>query len=440
MAEVIQFGDNTQGAGEFPNNSDRALVSLFRSSHEGRAIHAYAYAGPTSTAGTNAKALIYTSVNGEPGTLVGVSSGGALPAGGGLADLGVIDCKLYAGTDYFVGLVCDNFTGYTAEDTTGGPYVSRMANPPTGLSYANPPSNFQTTLTNYTDVRFNVWVDVLVDSQQVRVPIITRLPKRWTKKPPFGTPIDRSYPLCRDLTLVDPMQTPMPYDILQRHLPFTSSPAVSVAGGPVLGTGQHFVAGGGATRRYNPVAIDGWTPRGATELTAAAIFRMKTPADPSAASAHEWLNCYRSGFTNFRLYSTRNSGDPRKFIWMVHDPLDVAHTVEIATLFALDDAKVHTMVGTFKQNEVLNVYLDGDQMTVGTPFNNTVNTETSPAIAVQTEHTNSQAFNDDVYLVCLWSRCLSDAEVRSFIANPWQIFTPQTPQLAKVANRRLVVR
>src|SRR6185369_10671840 len=99
------LGDQTRGTGRYPGAANRGAVSEVTSNVTGSLVRAWGYFDATSQVGASAKLVVYTSVNGAPGALVGSSSGGVVPSGGGKVDLGAISGQVVAGTKYFVGLV-----------------------------------------------------------------------------------------------------------------------------------------------------------------------------------------------------------------------------------------------------------------------------------------------------------------------------------------------
>lgn len=150
------LGDNTQGGDSFPCADARELLSQFTSVAGGALNAGYAYFDSSSTAGTNAKVILRADSAGAPGALIAASAGAAVPAGGGLINLGAMSGSISASTPYWIGIVADSFSAYLSEDAGGITPDSVMAN---GTSdYASPPSSWPGTDASY-DVRFNAYID-----------------------------------------------------------------------------------------------------------------------------------------------------------------------------------------------------------------------------------------------------------------------------------------
>lgn len=148
------FGDTTSGVDEFPGSGDRALMDQFAISENGTADSISLFFGASSTAGSNAKGLIYTDSAGAPGSLVAVSASAAVPAGGGWLTMNLAGESLTTG-NYWLGGVTSDFQPYFGEDATGAGADVVMANGT--LSYASPPSTWPGTDASY-GVGLNVYV------------------------------------------------------------------------------------------------------------------------------------------------------------------------------------------------------------------------------------------------------------------------------------------
>ena len=150
------FGDTTAGSGSFPASTDRALVDRFSLIESATLMYGYIYFDASSTGG-NCKFIIMEDDGGdEPAGVLAVSSGVAVPNGGGWVQF-PLSGSLAAG-DYWIGGVSDNFTHWFGEDDPGGsaPDV-KMANGT--FSYATPPSGWPGTDGSYSSVGLNAYVE-----------------------------------------------------------------------------------------------------------------------------------------------------------------------------------------------------------------------------------------------------------------------------------------
>lgn len=149
----FDFGDTTQGADDFPCNSDRCLMSRFQCPANASSIASMTgFFAASSTSGCNVKYLIYSDGAGgtAPGSRLGVSNVQAIPAGGGaVTATGMsIDTTLVSGTYYWLGEVTDSFQGQFNHESTGGAADMVMANGT--FSYTSPPSTWPGTDASYT--------------------------------------------------------------------------------------------------------------------------------------------------------------------------------------------------------------------------------------------------------------------------------------------------
>ena len=149
------LGDNTQGAAQFPDSEDRALLQLVTATEAGTINSGHAYFGASSTAGMNAKVCLYTDAGGIPGTQVAVSSAASVPAGSGLVNFTMSGS--FTATTYYLGIVADGFYAYLSEDDGLSGQDLQMANGT--FSYASPPGSWPGTDATYTNARINVYLD-----------------------------------------------------------------------------------------------------------------------------------------------------------------------------------------------------------------------------------------------------------------------------------------
>lgn len=149
------IGDDTAGVDTFPGNPDRALVTRFSSVEAGTLTRGWAWFDSSSTAGSSAKVIVYSNVAGAPVTLVGASAGAAVPAGGGLVDLGALSGSILGSVDYFIGIVWSDSQSVLQEDAGLSGMDTELANGT--LSYASPPATWPGTDISYADVRVNAY-------------------------------------------------------------------------------------------------------------------------------------------------------------------------------------------------------------------------------------------------------------------------------------------
>ena len=150
------FGDDTQGSSSSPGSTDRCLVTLFTTTEDGTITNGYAYFTAGSSSGASAKVVVYSDSSGTPGTLVSASAGAAVPAGGGLVDLGSMSGSLTSSTNYFVGVVYSDFQADLQVDGSLSGMNTDMANGT--LSYSSPPASWPGTDISYDNNRVNAYV------------------------------------------------------------------------------------------------------------------------------------------------------------------------------------------------------------------------------------------------------------------------------------------
>ncbi|MEE8306723.1 MAG: hypothetical protein V3R81_05615, partial [Gammaproteobacteria bacterium] len=240
----------------------------------------------------------------------------------------------------------------------------------------------------------------------------------WTIKPPPGARLDPTNPLCRGLQLVDGCE-PVGRDLSQNKYALeASSDTQEVRSGP-SGMGVYF----------DPSAADNTQRRGfevGTDLsniaaiTVACLHKVTT----DGGTTHRLINKHRSGFECWRLM--RDS--TRQYHFLLHQGAEVDHAAPTAQ--PTNDFIEHMVIGRYDSNVTHDIWLDGAMLAEdATPSAGNI-TSRSWAVNVSGQYTGS-AIDDDPdgeihYLDCVWDRALSDAEVRAFSENPWQIFEPRT--------------
>lgn len=125
----VRLGRETTGSDTFPMSDDRALLSPFVLSAAMSVVltgHARFAAG--TTAGSSAKFLVMSDNAGAPGTLLAISGGVAVPAGGGLVNFTFTGGPALPVGTYWLGIVAESFQGVFSHQTgaPGGTMV--MAN------------------------------------------------------------------------------------------------------------------------------------------------------------------------------------------------------------------------------------------------------------------------------------------------------------------------
>jgi hypothetical protein len=157
----ILGASTTQGGDTFPASADRALVTQVVLSEAGDFTEVAQWFATETTAGTNAKFIIYADSGGEPGAFIFMSPGAAIPAGGGLVTWAV-SFSLAAGT-YWIGYVTD---GYSARhNQTSGVGQTRMMN--NTFNYDSAPATWDTAGDNPYTNRLSAYATYTVASSGV---------------------------------------------------------------------------------------------------------------------------------------------------------------------------------------------------------------------------------------------------------------------------------
>lgn len=139
---MATFGDTTRGAGEFPGNVDRCLVSRYLCVGSGTLDSLTTWFGPSTSASVNFKLVVLTDNAGAPGNLLAVSAAGVSSGAGGGGPVTVaVSGDVVDGTYYWLGIVADDYPAYYAKDDAG--IDSLMANGT--FSYASPPASWPGT-------------------------------------------------------------------------------------------------------------------------------------------------------------------------------------------------------------------------------------------------------------------------------------------------------
>ena len=145
-------GLDVAGVDTSPASGDRAWLSSFTMPGAGDGVTGYLRFDATSTAGTNAKFLVYAdNGGGQPGALLYASTGQAVPGGGGILTYSVSVPGLTAGQVVWLGGVTDSFQAKFQTTTPGA--QSRME----GTTYSTPNSTWTQSGTGAATM--NAWMD-----------------------------------------------------------------------------------------------------------------------------------------------------------------------------------------------------------------------------------------------------------------------------------------
>lgn len=128
------FGNTGSGIDTYPTSNDRGLFGLFTLPDTADVTEIAVRFDATSSAGDNAKGLIYEGVAG--GALQYATAGQAVPGGGGLLTWVVSGLTLPPG-DYYLGSVVDSFNCVWQAETGAGNWVA-------SVPYASPASTIGT--------------------------------------------------------------------------------------------------------------------------------------------------------------------------------------------------------------------------------------------------------------------------------------------------------
>jgi hypothetical protein len=138
---LVIFGNNDAlepGAG-FPGDINRSIFSIFTKPSAGRVQAIYARFRADSTAGGNARVLIYSVSAAYPNVLLFTSDAEAVPAGGGMVAFGITDdiSDVDPAASYALIVVSSDFNvQFGKRDTTGTTYRKE------GITFGAPPSPF----------------------------------------------------------------------------------------------------------------------------------------------------------------------------------------------------------------------------------------------------------------------------------------------------------
>lgn len=245
------------------------------------------------------------------------------------------------------------------------------------------------------------------------------LTRPWTTKPPSGTPLDYTNPICRGLRLVD-VANAKARDITGNYSADTGNNVLPIiANAP--GRGILFPsAQSGTAYRFNVGTDFSDIPA----LTCASFFRMRAPE--ATVDPHFLVGKDRSGFLAWNLRSNRNAGgNPRRHFFQINVGGSTTSVGGGGPQFAVDDISPHINVGRYDSGVDHSVWSDGVMLDFDASPSVGNITSRDHDVQLQGEFTNELPVDDEFYLTCVWDRALTDDEIRSFSANPWQIFVPE---------------
>lgn len=153
------FGNTGVGTDTFPTTYDRGLFGLFTLTDTADVTEIAVRFDATSSAGDNAKGLIYEGVAG--GALQYATAGQAVPGGGGLLTWAVTGLTLPPG-DYYLGSVVDAFNSVWQCEPSAGERVE-------AVTYASPAATLGTL--NATGAIPDVYVTYDIGGNSVTVKV-----------------------------------------------------------------------------------------------------------------------------------------------------------------------------------------------------------------------------------------------------------------------------
>ena len=241
--------------------------------------------------------------------------------------------------------------------------------------------------------------------------------RKWTKQPPTGTGIDWGNPLTRNLISAWPL-----HDLRD-----------AVSGDIAVPTGGLVIRGGKApgevspdfdgTNRYLACPSISAKLSGATQVTISAMVHWDS-----------------SGVEEQTVVSTTGTSDGYGEVLLRLEPSD--DTIELFYYSASDTQQGGTIAGSVApvnewfhlvgmidtvDRQDVSAWVNGIE--TGTPVAATAALDTSgstkPLWIGASSHAGATSFDKltgGVYGVCIWTRALSVAEIKSLARNPWQIF------------------
>lgn len=237
--------------------------------------------------------------------------------------------------------------------------------------------------------------------------LINKIP--WTQQPQVPVGIDWSNPITRGMSLC----------VDKERINVISGKATTVVGTKYT-TGLKGIASGfGAT--FGAGATDSIT----TDLTAHATYRtylsVATRNGLGGGSGGRLFEKRTAGAVVEAWYS--NAGGSTLDFWKQYSGATSLLTVPAPANnkpFALAIAIDSTAPGSYPS-----CYKDGVKVTVsGSTSSGTVTTNADAYVIGNRTNDNARNWDGEIYLTVFWDRLLSETELASVTANPWQIFQP----------------
>lgn len=247
----------------------------------------------------------------------------------------------------------------------------------------------------------------------------------WTSRPPWGTPIDMTHPLARELKRFVMFDSgDIGYDFVQ-----------GVFGVPQANYGSNSVTKYG--RAQNVIQSTGtqvheW-PDEATVIknfgtlghTFMALARSDTAGTPSAKPNQEFIAAGETAGTddlwNYRLLT---DGSPRYTIY--YDNGTIANSESpYPTGKDATDWCFHGGTWDADRNEIICRIDRAQDATPGSVPGTVGVGDSSTIFSVGSNGSSSASWDGDIVFAAEWLRPLSDTEWDQMIDNPWQIFVPQ---------------
>ena len=136
------------GDGASTGDIETCWVTVFTSGAAGTMVQGTVCFDAGTSAGTQARFVVFSDVAGEPTTLLAVSSAVSVPAGASVTAFTLGGEAVAASTPYWIGIVSDT-SGAAMNYTLGAGYKVRRA---TAFNFTSPPSTWPGSASSYADV------------------------------------------------------------------------------------------------------------------------------------------------------------------------------------------------------------------------------------------------------------------------------------------------
>lgn len=133
------------------------------------------------------------------------------------------------------------------------------------------------------------------------------------------------------------------------------------------------------------------------------------------------------GFGARAFFARTSAGDRYQFLTWNGTGFDSATTAPFAATrqFRTDLIIARHSVGTGSTNVIDAIDMESGERVTGSGSATTRTSATLWDMVVGGEVEDGRYFNGSLYLAAVWNRRISDGDVRSLQANPWQLFAPQ---------------